>query len=67
MFPDGFDVGTIVEESVCKYNVTEFKLNDEEKDTKESALIVFYWLTYKTKFEAVKGLYDAAPPGSYDE
>jgi hypothetical protein len=66
LFPE-IVVGTGVNELDCKYNVTDVKVNEEVNYTKEFALIVFNWLTYNTKFEAVKGVYDAAPPGSYDE
>ena len=67
MFPE-IVVGTGVNELDCKYNVADVKVNDDDEvnNTKEFALIVSNWLTYNTKFEAVKGVYEAAPP-SYDE
>ncbi len=56
-------VETGVTELDCKYNVADVKVNGDdgdEKYNKELALIVFYWFTYNTKFEAVKGVYEAA-------
>jgi hypothetical protein len=65
LFPE-IVVGTVVYESDCKYNVADVKVNDVVNYTKELALIVSYWFKYNTKFEAIKGVYEAARPGSYD-
>ena len=66
MFPE-IVVAIVINELDCKYNVADVKVNEEINYTKEFALIVSNWLTYNTKFEAVKGVYDAAPPESNDE
>jgi hypothetical protein len=67
LFPE-IVVAIVINELDCKYNVADVNANDDDEVnyTKEFALIVSNWLTYITKFEAVKGEYEAAPPGSYD-